>query len=429
MIGMRHIASMSSLTRTSILFAAFVTFVPLGLRAQQTAPPLPLGAEVAKQLPPPDPSKAGTRFAKIVGWPAGTAPRVTAGFTVTLFAGNLSSPRGLHVLPNGDVLVAESQGEPSKSPNKVTLLRDADHDGRAEMRTPLLERVRQPFGLLLSGDQLYVGNTNALVRFPYRAGDTRITASATKVLDLPAGGYNNHWTRNVVANADGSKLFVSVGSGTNVDEEKEDQKDPRRAAVLEVNPDGTGMRVYAGGLRNPVGLALEPETKVLWTVVNERDMLGDELVPDYLTSVKEGAFYGWPFAYFGPIEDPRKKGERPDLVAKTIPPDYSLGAHVAPLSIAFYTGTSFPARYRNGAFVSLHGSWNRSQFSGYKVVFVPFQQGRPSAAAEDFLTGFIQDENASTVHGRPVGLALLQDGSLLVADDGANCVWRVSAGK
>ena len=346
-----------------------------------------------------------------------------------MFADKLSSPRWLYVLPNGDVLAAESMGEPDRSPNKVTLLRDADHDGRAEVQTALVEGVRQPFGLLLRGDQLYVANTNALVRFPYHAGETKITAPATKVLDLPAGGYNNHWTRNVVASADGAKLFVSVGSGTNVDEEKEDQKDPRRAAVLEANPDGTGMRVLASGLRNPVGLAIHPETKALWAVVNERDMLGDELVPDYLTSVKEGAFYGWPFSYFGSIEDPRKKGERPDLVAKAIPPDFSLGAHVAPLGLAFYTGDSFPARYRNGAFVALHGSWNRSRFAGYKVVFVPFAQGQPSAPAEDFLTGFIQDENASTVHGRPVGLAILQDGSLLVADDGGNCVWRVSAAK
>jgi glucose/arabinose dehydrogenase len=417
------------LTLTGGMLAAVVTTGTLAVRAQQTVPRMPLGSEVAKGLPAADPSKAATRFAKVVGWPEGMAPSTVAGFTVTLFAANLSSPRWLYVVPNGDVLVAESMGEPDRSPNKVTLLRDADQDGRAEVRNTLLQGVRQPFGMLLQGGQLYVANTNALVRYPYHPGDTTITTPGSKVLDLPAGGYNSHWTRNVVANADGSKLFVSVGSGTNVDEEKEDQKDARRAAVLEVNPDGTAMRVYASGLRNPVGLAVHPESKELWAAVNERDMLGDELVPDYLTSVKEGAFYGWPYAYFGPIEDPRKKGERPDLVAKTIPPDFSLGAHVAPLGLAFYTGSSFPARYRNGAFVALHGSWNRSRFSGYKVVFVPFQQGRPSAAAEDFLTGFIQDENASTVQGGPAGLALLADGSLLVADDGANCVWRVSAVK
>jgi glucose/arabinose dehydrogenase len=426
---MRHSASTTRVLRAGSLLAASVVLCSFAVHARQAAPPVPLGSEVAKRLPPADPAKAATRFAKVVGWPAGTGPQAQSGFTATLFAEQLSSPRWLYELPNGDVLVAESMGEPDQSPNKVTLLRDADGDGRAEVRTTFLRGVRQPFGLLLRGDQLFVGNTNALVRFPYRAGETKITAPATKVLDLPAGGYNNHWTRNVIAAADGAKLFVSVGSGTNVDEEKEDQKDPRRAAILEVQPDGTGMRVYASGLRNPVGLALHPETKALWTVVNERDMLGDELVPDYLTSVTEGAFYGWPFSYFGPIEDPRKKGERPDLVAKTIVPDFSLGAHVAPLGLVFYTGASFPARYRNGAFVALHGSWNRSRFSGYKVVFVPFAQGRPSAASEDFLTGFIQDENASTVHGRPVGLAVVRDGSLLVADDGANCVWRVSAAK
>ena len=290
------------LTLTGGMLAATIATGTLAVRPQQTVPPVPVGSEVAKGLPAADPSKAATRFAKVVGWPEGTAPSSVAGFTVTLFAANLSSPRWLYVVPNGDVLVAESMGEPDKSPNTVTLLRDADQDGRAEVRTTLLQGVRQPFGMLLHGDQLYVANTNALVRYPYRAGDRTITAPATRVLELPAGGYNNHWTRNVVANADGSKLFVSVGSGTNVDEEKEDEKDPRRAAVLEVNPDGTGMRVYASGLRNPVGLAVHPESKELWAAVNERDMLGDELVPDYLTSVKEGAFYGWPYAYFGPIE-------------------------------------------------------------------------------------------------------------------------------
>ena len=417
--------------RRTLFSPALHTFVliacAVALLAAQTSPQLPSGQEVAKQLPPPDPSKAATRFAKVVGWPKGTMPQPAQGFSVALFADGLSSPRWPYVLPNGDVLVAESEGQPSKSPNRVTLLRDKDGDGRADTKTVFLEGVRQPFGLLLVGDSLYVGNTNALVRLPYRAGESKITAGETKVLDLPAGGYNNHWTRNVIANADGTKLFISVGSGTNVDEEKEDQKDERRAAILEADPAGSAMRVYASGLRNPVGLALHPETKELWTVVNERDMLGDELVPDYLTSVKEGAFYGWPYSYFGPIEDPRKKGERPDLVAKAIPPDYSLGSHVAPLGLVFYTGASFPARYRNGAFIALHGSWNRSEFAGYKVVFVPFVDGRPAGPPEDFLGGFIQDGKASTVHGRPVGLAVLQDGSLLVTDDGANCVWRVTA--
>jgi glucose/arabinose dehydrogenase len=423
--------TLTSLARRALLSSAALTSAlavcTVALPGEQASPQIPSGSEVAKRLPPPDPSKAATRFAKVVGWPKGTRPKPAEGFAVALFADGLSSPRWPYVLPNGDVLVAESEGQPGKSPNRVTLLRDADGDGRADSRTAYLQGVQQPFGLLLLDEWLYVGNTNALVRFPYSSGATEITAAATRVLDLPAGGYNNHWTRNVIANADGTKLFISVGSGTNVDEEKEDQKDERRAAILEANPDGTGMRVYASGLRNPVGLALHPVTKELWTVVNERDMLGDELVPDYLTSVREGAFYGWPYSYYGSIEDPRKKGERPDLVAKAIPPDYSLGSHVAPLGLAFYSGPSFPARYRNGAFIALHGSWNHSRFVGYKVVFVPFAEGKPSGPAEDFLTGFIQNEEASTVYGRPAGLAVLRDGSLLVADDGANCIWRVAS--
>jgi glucose/arabinose dehydrogenase len=411
--------------------AAAVVRLSTDVSAQSAAPAqpsIPRGADVAKTLPPPDPANAGTRFAKEVGWNGGQ-PKAAQGFTVSLFADKLSSPRGLHVLPNGDVLVAESEGDPSKSPNRITLLRDTDKDGKADERSVLVSNVRQPFGMLLRGDQLFVGASNALMRYPYKEGQKTITAAGTKLLDLPAGLHNNHWTRAVIANGDNSKLFVSVGSGTNVDEEHADEKDPRRAAILEVDLDGTGMRVFASGLRNPVSMALHPETKVLWTVVNERDMLGDDLVPDYLTSVKDGAFYGWPFSYYGQHEDPRKKGERPDLVAKAIPPDYALGAHVAPLGLVFYQGSMFPERYKGGAFVTLHGSWNRKTFAGYKVVFVPFQNGEPSAAAEDVLTGFIKDEATSEVHGRPVGIAQLADGSLVVADDAAHCVWRISAAR
>jgi glucose/arabinose dehydrogenase len=368
----------------------------------------------------------GTRFAKVVGWPKGTRPTAAAGFVVEPFATSLTEPRWAHVLPNGDVLVSESTGK-EDGPNRVVLLRDADRDGVAEATHALITGVRQPFGLLFRGGHLYVGATNALIRYPFTPGQTTITAAATKLLDLPVGGFNYHWTRDVVASADGSKLFVSVGSGTNVDEERDDVKEPRRATVLEVNPDGTGMRIFASGLRNPVGLAINPVSKALWTVVNERDMLGDDLVPDYLTSVREGAFYGWPYSYYGQIEDPRKKGERPDLVAKAIPPDYALGAHVAPLGLHFYQGTAFPERYRNGAFVSLHGSWNRTRFAGYKVVFVPFENGQPSGPMEDVLTGFIKDEETSEVYGRPVGIAMLGDGSLIVVDDGGGRVWRVRA--
>lgn len=414
---------------TAVVIAAVTTALPVLCSGGQNLPAgTPIGAEVAKRLPPPDPSKAATRFAKVVGWPEGGAPTAATGFAVAKYADKLTSPRWPYVLPNGDVLVSEADGKAS-GPNQVVLLRDTNHDGRADDTHVLLSGLRLPFGLLLRGDQLYVGATNALMRYPYTPGQVKITGGGTKLLDLPVGGFNYHWTRNIVSSADGSKLYISVGSGTNVDEEKDDVKEPRRATILEVNNDGTGMRIFASGLRNPVGLAIHPDTKALWAVANERDMLGDDLVPDYLTSVKDGAFYGWPYSYYGSLEDPRKKGERPDLVAKAIPPDYSLGAHVAPLGLLFYQGQALPGRYRNGAFVALHGSWNRSRFSGYKVVFVPFKDGMPSGPAEDVLTGFIKNEETNEVYGRPVGLATLGDGSLLVVDDGGNCVWRVSAAK
>ena len=363
----------------------------------------------------------------VLGWPQGGAPAAPPGFQVNLYAEDLENPRWLYVLPNGDVLVAESlRGGRSDAPssNRITLLRDADRDGSPELRQTFLSDLNRPFGMVLLGNSFYVGNTDSLVRYPYQPGQTRIQAKGEKLLDLPSGG---HWTRNVIADLEGLKLYVSVGSGSNVDESGEDANDPRRAAILQLNPDGTGMRVFASGLRNPVGLAWEPVSKTLWTVVNERDGLGDQLVPDYLTRVREGSFYGWPYSYHGQHQDPRKKGERPDLVSMAIAPDYALGSHVAPLGLAFYTGTSFPSQYHGGAFICLHGSWNRSQLVGYKVVFVPFQNGRPSGPMQDFLTGFIANEEASEVYGRPVGVAVLPDGSLLVADDAGNKVWRVSA--
>jgi glucose/arabinose dehydrogenase len=274
---------------------------------------------------------------------------------------------------------------------------------------------------------LYVANTDALLRFPYREGETRIEGTGQRILDLPAGGYNNHWTRNVIARPDGSKLYVSVGSATNVDEEGIDVKDARRAAILEINPDGSGMRIFASGLRNPNGMDWEPTTGALWTAVNERDMLGDDLVPDYITSVRDGGFYGWPYSYFGQHEDPRQPGKRPDLVARAIVPDYPVGAHTASLGLLFYRGTAFPQTYRGGAFVAQRGSWNRSSFSGYRVIFVPFSGGRPAGPIQEFLTGFIANPQASEVYGRPVGLAMLRDGSLLVADDAGGKIWRVSS--
>jgi len=403
-----------------------------------------LSAVVATQhLPAPSPSM--TRFSKVIGWPAGKTPTAPAGFVVTAFAEGLDNPRWLYVLPNGDVLVAEAKteniagdrppevlaslrasGSLGKSANRITLLRDADRDGKAEVRHVFLSGLNQPFGMLLLDRAFYVAATNAVLRFEYKDGLTALPSPNHKVLDLPAGGYNNHWTRNIVSNPAGTKLYVSVGSQTNVDEEGLDAQDPRRAAILELNPDGSGARVFASGLRNPNGMDWMPGANTLWTVVNERDMLGDDVPPDYLTSVREGAFYGWPYAYFGQHEDPRHKGKRPDLVAKTVVPDLPLGAHTASLGLTFSRGTLFPEAYRQGAFVAQHGSWNRSTFSGYKVLFVPFTDGRPSGVTKDFLTGFIANAQTSEVYGRPVGVTMMPDGALLVADDAGGKVWRVS---
>jgi glucose/arabinose dehydrogenase len=398
----------------------------------------------APSLPPPFHTPSAVKFSKVIGWPEGRMPSAPVGFQVSRYADGMANPRWLYVLPNGDVLVAESmtaapQNLPpdvleglkssriaGQSANRITLLRDADGNGIPETRTTFLKGLNQPFGMLLLKDVLYVANTDGLMRYAYKEGQTLIEGAGQKILDLPAGGYNNHWTRNVVARPDGSKLYVSVGSATNVDEEGIDAKDLRRAAILEVNPDGSGMRVYASGLRNPNGMDWEPVANQLWTVVNERDLLGDDLVPDYLTSVRENAFYGWPYSYFGQNEDPRQKGKRPELVAKAIVPDYPLGAHTASLGLVFYRAAAFPESYQSGAFISQHGSWNRSSLAGYRVVYVPFSAGRPSGPMQDFLTGFVSNEQTAEVYGRPVGLAVQKDGSLLIADDAGGKIWRVS---
>ena len=280
--------------------------------------------------------------------------------------------------------------------------------------------------MLVIGDSFYVANTDGLIRYPYKPGNTKITAAGTKILSLPAGGYNNHWTRNLIANADNSKIYVSVGSGSNVGENGMEHE-VRRANILEINPDGTGETIYASGLRNPVGMAWAPGSSTLWTAVNERDGLGDNLVPDYITSVKKGGFYGWPYSYFGQHEDPRMKGLKPDLVAKAIVPDVPVGSHTASLGLAFYTGNKFPEKYSNGAFIGQHGSWNRSELSGYKVAFVPFKDGKPSGPLQDFLTGFVANVEKGEVYGRPVGVAVAADGALLVADDVSHTIWRVAA--
>jgi len=383
------------------------------------------------QLPPPFATPSARNTSKVIGWPKGRMPKPAPGFEVSLFAEDLDNPRTTYVLPNGDVLVVESTREwpdrpdrPDKSGNRIALFRDTNKDGKPDLREVFLTGLNMPYGMLLVGNWFYVGNTNGVVRYPYRAGETKITAKGEKVLNLPGGG---HFTRNLIADSGGRKIYIAIGSASNVDEENDWEKDQRRAGILEINPDGSGARIFANGLRNPVGMDWEPQTNRLWTVVNERDLLGDDLVPDYLTSVREGSFYGWPYSYFGQNEDPRKKGQRPDLVAKAIKPDYALGSHVAALGLAFYRGKAFPQRYHGGAFIGMHGSWNRSKMVGYKVAFVPFQNGKPAGPLEDILTGFIANEDKFEAYGRPVGVTVWTDGSLLVADDSGGKIWRVSA--
>ncbi|HZH94650.1 MAG TPA: sorbosone dehydrogenase family protein [Flavisolibacter sp.] len=375
----------------------------------------------------PAPSESVRKNSKVIGWTEGKKPVAPEGFEVTKFADGLNSPRWIYVAPNGDVLVSQAKTNKEQSPNNILLFRDTDKDGNVDIKETLITGLNQPLGMLIQNNFLYVGNTDGIYRYPYTAGQTNINAAGQKILDLTPAGYNNHWTRNIIANKDGSKLYVSTGSASNVGENGMD-KEVRRACIIEINPDGSSEKIFASGIRNPVGMGWEPVSGALWTAVNERDHLGDDLVPDYLSSVKEGGFYGWPYAYFGPNEDPRRKGERPDLVAKTLVPDVPLGAHTASLGLAFYTGNAFPQKYRGGAFIGQHGSWNRSVFSGYKVVFVPFVNGKPGKP-EDFLTGFIADESRAEVYGKPVGLAVLADGSMLVADDAGNTIWKVSVRK
>ena len=373
------------------------------------------------QMPQPFATPSARNNSKVIGWPKGKMPLAAPGFEVSLFAENLDNPRQAYVLPNKDILIVEAIREwpgradwPEKSANRITLFRDGNGDGRPDVREIFLTGLNMPHGMLLVGDWFYVGNTDGVVRYRYRAGQTKIDGKGEKILDLPAGG---HYTRNLTADPSGKKIYVAVGSASNVDEENGWEKDQRRAGILEINPDGSGMKIFANGLRNAVGMDWEPKSKVLWTVVNERDLLGDDLVPDYLTGVKENGFYGWPYSYFGQIEDPRKKGQRPDLVAKAIKPDYALGSHTAALGLAFYTGKAFPERYHGGAFIGMHGSWNRSKMVGYKVAFIPFANGKPAG------------ESKFEAYGRPVGVTVASDGSLLVADDSGNKVWRVTAKK
>lgn len=409
-------------------------------RAQTGAHPnLP---EITQFLLPP------MHIARVVGWKRGETPTVAQGLKIEALATGLQHPRSLYVLPNGDVLVAESKApgtEPIKRPkdlvmhwveswatsggdtgqsNRITLLHDANGDGVPESQSVFLDRLRSPFGMALVGNDLYVANTDAIVRYPYKEGETKITDPGTTLTELPGGPIDHHWTKSLVASPDGSLLYVGIGSNSNITENGiEAERD--RAAIWQVDRATGRHRIFASGLRNPNGLSFEPQSGALWAVVNERDELGSDLVPDYMTSVKDGAFYGWPYSYYGQHVDPRVQPQRPDLVAKAIPPDYALSSHVAPLGMVFDTTNGLPQSYRGGAFVGEHGSWNREPLNGYKVIFVPFSNGQPNGMAQDVVTAFLNDENQS--RGRPVGLAIDKTGALLIADDVGNTVWRVTS--
>ncbi|CAN7417809.1 PQQ-dependent sugar dehydrogenase [Rhizobium sp. LjRoot254] len=399
------------------------------------------------KLPPPNATIFPTmNVAEASSWPEGETPVAANGMQVVAFAKGLDHPRTLLVLPNGDVLVAETNkpekedtgfsvrgliegllmgraGAETSSANRISLLRDADGDGIAETREVFLENLHSPFGMTLSNGTLYVANTDAIMAFPYKDGDTKISAIGEKIVDLPAGPINHHWTKDLVASPDGTKLYVTVGSNSNVGENGM-KNEETRAAVLEVDIAGKKTRLFASGLRNPNGITWNPESKALWVAVNERDEIGSDLVPDYMTSVKDGGFYGWPYSYFGQHVDERIEPQKPDLVAKAIVPDYALGPHTASLGLTFNTGDLFPPEYKNGAFVGQHGSWNRVPRSGYKVIFVPFKAGKPDGRPVDILTGFIGPDDKA--RGRPVGVAIDKAGALLVADDVGNIIWRVT---
>ncbi len=397
-------------------------------------------------LPPPYATKSNRNFSKVIGWKEDEIPIAPPGFNVSKFAEGLDNPRWIYAATNGDIFIVESNTVLSgikrfgasvsrkirtqnygRSANRIRLFRDVDKNGSYEKSYVFAEDLNQPLGMLMLNNHFYVANTDGLEMYDYKTGDTSLPLEGKRIVSLPAGGYNNHWTRNIIANESGTKIYITVGSGSN-NGENGMENEVRRANILEINPDGTGEKIYAYGLRNPVGLGFEPVTKKLWTAVNERDELGDELVPDYTTSVQPGAFYGWPYAYFGANPDPRMKDDpHTELVNKTVIPDVSLGAHTASLGLAFYTKNNFPVKYRGGMFIGQHGSWNRAQFAGYKVVFIPFANGKPAGKPEDFLTGFIADQSKDEVHGRPVGVTVINDGSLLVADDASKMVWRVRA--
>ena len=415
-------------------------------RSSQIGPNPVLPAPQQYLIPP-------IHVAKVIGWQAGEAPTAPPGMRVQAFARDLNHPRNVALLPNGDVLVVESQAPKSdpvtrpKSPivswvqkfatgqsgekpkgatNQITFIRDADGDGVPEQRSILIGQLNSPFGVVYADGYLYVAATDAILRYPYALGQSRITVAATRLTELPGGPIDHHWTKSLTISPDGTLLYATVGSNSNITENGM-EAEKNRAAVWEVERSTGRARVFGAGLRNPNSPNFYPGTNTLWVVVNERDELGPNLVPDYLTSVRDGGFYGWPYSYYGQHIDPRVKPQRPDLVARAISPDYALSSHVAALGLTFYTGSSLPAHYRGGAFIGEHGSWNRADFNGYKVAFVPFANARPSGMVEDFLTGFLTADGS--VRGRPVGVTTDRTGALLVADDVGNVVWRVSAAR
>ncbi len=408
------------------------------------------GMGIKPTLPAPNKTLIPTvNIAPAIGWPNELKPKAISGTAVSSFASGLNHPRWLTVLPNGDVLVAETNAPPKPksesslkgwvmkmvmkragagvpSPNRILLLRDTDNDGLADKKLVFLENLNSPFGMALVGNHLYVANADALMRFNYTQNAEKIIDAGEKIIDLPGGPINHHWTKNVIANDDGTKLYVTVGSNSNV-AERGLEAETDRAAILEVDAQAKTYRIFASGLRNPNGMAWEPKTNNLFTVVNERDEIGSDLVPDYLTSVQDGAFYGWPYSYYGQNVDVRVKPPQPELVAKAIVPDYALGPHTASLGLASSAGNNLPEQFANGMFIGQHGSWNRNPLSGYKVIFVPFVDGKPQGEAVDVLTGFVSSEGKA--YGRPVGVVLDKKGALLVADDVGNTIWRVTASK
>ena len=437
------------LVRISYNVMRFAALVLLAACAHAARLPVSAGTGPSPELPPPASSLIPTvKIAEPEGWKAGEAPTAGAGLVVTAFARNLDHPRWLYVLPNGDVLVAETNAPADRSDdnrgikgwffkhfqkkagagvpsaNRITLLRDADGDGVAETRAVFLDHLYSPFGMALVGDTLYIANSNAVIRVPYTAGALHAGGGPSILSALPAGTINHHWTKNLIASADGTKLYASVGSNSNAGENGIDAE-RERASIWEIDRRTGAHRIFASGLRNPVGMAWEPETGALWASVNERDELGSDLVPDYMTDVHDGAFYGFPFSYYGQHVDGRVKPTRPDLVQRAVIPDYALGPHTASLGLASSRGTRLPAPFQNGMFVGQHGSWNRNPRSGYKVVFVPFMAGRPTGQPIDVLTGFLDERGKA--RGRPVGVAIDRRGDLLVADDVGNVIWRVTA--